>query len=529
MWEGVDDGFQRIVQDCVEWGRQYRISFGSMHLLHHELGDPAKSLALRLMRACGADPAWDQLPEGRILLPQVVGHLTSYTKESLVVVNLDETNVLMRHDDGERYLSYVLSVVREINRGRDVGFVYLILSGTNVRPLHDAIQKSSSGVAPKEIPLPLLEVNHMQEVLLDLQQRQQCGRSLGQQLDFVLEVLGGVPRYLEMLAFLLGQQDGTFTHEQYCAKLLDLGCEAPQLLEGVKRLILEQYGRDFAEMLQGIPCDAVMALSLFGWPVSRNESIAGSSVQELETRGIVFLRPASDEKLTLQMPLVLMLFASASVGHHAGMLLKHFDVMFSSDENEHNSLAVMSLKCRGLLQLEETILLTYLLPLDLIVFPKLDAAWAQKELVCEDYALYEAESRITTKTWPAALSKLQERGAFVVNCKGAPFADMIIVPKGGEFVIFLQEKQRERAKEQMLAERTVPTLKVVTVQEEHKKCDVSTPHLFVLITDEHFEDFADLKSNEVVLPYDQHGAVMGPLLALLRSFNHSNRRKIAVK
>ena len=128
MWKGVDDEFRGIVQECVDSGRQYRISFGSMHLLHHELGDPAKSLALRLMRACGGDPEWRKLPDGDILLPRVVGRLTSSTKDSLVVVDLDETNVLMRHEDGERYLAYVLSAVREINCGRNVGFVFLILN-----------------------------------------------------------------------------------------------------------------------------------------------------------------------------------------------------------------------------------------------------------------------------------------------------------------------------------------------------------------------------------------------------------------
>jgi len=418
----------------------------------------------------------------------------------------------MSSEEGIQYLRSILAALMGVNRDR-VGFVFATLSGTNARPLHDLLRESSSGVAPKEIPLPLLEVNHMQEVLLDLQQRQQCGRSLGQQLDFVLEVLGGVPRYLEMLAFLLGQQDDTFTHKQYSAKLLDLGCEAPELLEGVKRLILEQYGGTFASMLGGIPRLRLAAYSLFGWPVTRDLQIGELSIGDLEARGCVFVT-GSDPNVTLHVPLVLLLLcvADGSAQVEPPMLLKHFDVMLSPDENERASLALLALKSAALRDIAGSAYVKQL-------FPNATVEWAERQMTFEDYALYEAESRITTTTWPAALSKLQERGAFVVNCKGAPFADMIIVPKGGTFVVFLQEKQRERAKEQMLAERTVPTLKVETVQEEHKKCDVSTPHLFVLITDEHFEDFADLKSNEVVLPYDQHGAVMGPLLALLRSFN----------
>jgi hypothetical protein len=35
---------------------------------------------------------------------------------------------------------------------------------------------------------------------------------------------------------------------------------------------------------------------------------------------------------------------------------------------------------------------------------------------------------------------------FVVNCKGATFGDMIIVPQDADFVLIVQEKQGEIAK-----------------------------------------------------------------------------------
>jgi hypothetical protein len=50
-----------------------------------------------------------------------------------------------------------------------------------------------------------------------------------------------------------------------------------------------------------------------------------------------------------------------------------------------------------------------------------------------------------------------------------------------------------------------------------------TPHLFILITDDNFDN---LKDNEIVLSYSDHAAVMGPLMALLRKFNHSSKPKI---
>ena len=62
------------------------------------------------------------------------------------------------------------------------------------------------------------------------------------------------------------------------------------------------------------------------------------------------------------------------------------------------------------------------------------------------------------------------------------------------------------------------------VKEEHDKCNVRTKHLFVMITDEHYEQPDLLQENEIVLSpeYDEGG--MGCQLALLRLHNHVHRR-----
>ncbi len=76
-----------------------------------------------------------------------------------------------------------------------------------------------------------------------------------------------------------------------------------------------------------------------------------------------------------------------------------------------------------------------------------------------------------------------------------------------------------------LKERTVPGLSVKRVREEHAKCDVETPHLFVLVTDEDFIDHESLASNEIVVSRRDHALMIGPLLALLRLFGHSHVRR----
>ena len=113
---------------------------------------------------------WDRCPDGFQLLCEVVSLITENNAERMTIVNLDETNRL-EGENGRMYLQGVLGATKKVNALKNkVGFLYVILSGTNVRDLHNSCTVSS-GSAPEEIALPLLEVHHVKEVLWDLQQR----------------------------------------------------------------------------------------------------------------------------------------------------------------------------------------------------------------------------------------------------------------------------------------------------------------------------------------------------------------------
>ena len=225
-------------------------------------------------------------------------------------------------------------------------------------------------------------------------------------------------------------------------------------------------------------------------------------------------------------PLILLLnFAQSAAGENAPILLQEFDVMLSSDENERKSLAILALKCSALRTMKKPATLNALFPLNDCVFPNLSDDIRKIEMSFDCFELLEAGTRVDKNTWDDWLQKLGKAGCFLVNCKGASFADMIIVSKGGKFVIFLQEKRREVAKRQSAKKQKVPTASYRMVEIEHQKCDVATPHLFVLITDEDFSDQNSLKNNEIVLSYREHSSTIGPLLALLRKYNHDYRRK----
>jgi hypothetical protein len=546
LWKGVDVDmkFQEVVKECVYKGRQFRISFGSSAPLGSELKPEhyANSLALRLLMAktkerlsvdCG------DLPEDSQMLKDVVGAITGRDSSALIVLNLDETNAVMEEEKGSAYLKGILSHIRQINT-MDIGFVFVILSGTNVRRLHDLMVQTSA-VAPVEIPLPLLTDSHVEEILQNLVR---CTASmqpggLGEELKFAVQVLGGVPRYVEMLAFCLGNNgDDKFTHSTFKASLVSIPePNAKSLLEQVKAMLIAQYGTTISSTLSQLPIQQLMCMSLFKWSVQRETEVGDYSLGELEYRGIVFFEhisnPNGESTYTIQLPLLLTLLCFRSIQAQAEpdaeipMLLNHFDVTLSSDENERNSLAMLALKCLGLQKTYQKIELKLLLPLKLN--PNLDESWKGETLEFTSFELAEAKSQVKEENWDVAFDSFKKKGAFVKNCRFASFGgDMMIVPKNGKFVLIIQEKQGEKAKTKRSQNTTVPTCTYDNVRKEHDKCKISTRHLFVFVTDEAFTEYDQLLSNEIVLSHSDHIAAMGSLLALLRKFNHSNIRKTAI-
>jgi hypothetical protein len=434
---------------------------------------------------------------------------------------LDETNMAMKTDQGVEYLMDVVAAVRHFNKQRK-GFVFCILSGTNVRSLHDLVQQSS-GQPPKEILLPLLTSEHILDVLQDMFERSnpteqvQISDERKEELTFVVNVLGGVPRYVELLVYALGDTGNHFARMAYWKRLSSGDIEPHAVMERVKEHINARYSRVFGDMLQTVPCKALAAYSLFGWRVTRLEKIGDKSVGDLETAGIVFLQ---GDKLVFPMILLLRM-AKEGFGSEIPMLLRHFDVRLSSDESERNSLAIFCMKCAGVKETDNKITLKRLFPLE--KFGKVSRVLYEQEMLFDSFQLIEWGHRITKSGWKGILDRYKTTGGFLVNGKGAKFADMVMISKGGNFVVFFQEKQREVAKRQATKKRKVPEMDYKYVKEEHDKCNVSTKHLFIMITDEHYGQWDLLQGNEIVLSPQYHEDAIGRQLALLRLHNHVHR------
>ena len=543
LWTDVPNAieFYEIVRACVDSGRHFRISFSTL-LSPGELSDPCMSLAHRLTEAVDKTVKFPKRHDGARQLDSVLRALTKEQQESLVVINFDETNFLVKGDQSMHdYLVKIVGFIREFNKIK-VGFVFCIFSGTWALKLHQLLKTSSGGYPPMEIPLPLLSTDHVVEIVTDflVRSRRQYSRGTandGEQgnlispqnmvfLGFVLKVLGGIPRYIEMLVYALGQpmNGNVFSWDTFEQSLMNDEDECKTnvrstshiLLDRVRNFIKERYDPEFEMILPKIPHKTLVCYSLFEWCVEPKLEIGGKTISALEKLGIVFLMK-KEGRLVLIFPLVLLL-KTVNGRSDPPMLLQEIRVILSSDENERNSLSIFAMKAEALQGIHGYVSLRDLLPLAGTTARKNEDI----RLNFDTFDLIKSKERITLTNWKECLSQLQGKGAIVLNAKGSPFSDMLMVSKGGDFVVYIQEKQRQGSRDQNVKGNTVPKVTLEAVQEEHEKCNVDQNHLFVMITDDGPDEEVKKKlgENELVLTNDTHEFAIGSLLALLRLYNH---------
>ena len=111
------------------------------------------------------------------------------------------------------------------------------------------------------------------------------------------------------------------------------------------------------------------------------------------------------------------------------MLLRHFDVRLSSDENERNSLAIFCMKCAGVKENDNKITLKRLFPLE--KFGKVSRKLCEQEMLFDGFQQIEWGHQITKENWKGILDQHKTTGCFLVNGKCATFADMIMISEGG--------------------------------------------------------------------------------------------------
>ena len=181
------------------------------------------------------------------------------------------------------------------------------------------------------------------------------------------------------------------------------------------------------------------------------------------------------------------------------------------------------MKCDALAKKGEgLVFLRDLFPIDRERFPKLDKKWFMFSFYppAPETLIQKYKNQVQKGTWVQTQEALQATGGYILNGDCARFCDSICLAKGGMFAIFIQDKQSQEAKTSLILKSTPDVMKADSVRFEHEKCQVSTDHLFVVITDRDFSDFNGLAENEIVLSHMDHKGLMGESVALLQLFNH---------
>mmetsp|Transcript_45428 Transcript_45428/g.110442 ORF Transcript_45428/g.110442 Transcript_45428/m.110442 type:complete len:811 (-) Transcript_45428:427-2859(-) len=553
VWTDVDrsEQFYEIVKSCVETGRQYRIAFGATDdVLPREHENPCMSLAYRLTQCVDKSTEYPNRSDGMGHLCSVLRTLTKGNEESMVVINFDETNYLLQNTEGRGYLLKVLAGISQFNKQR-LGFIFCIMSGTWVRDLHDLLVQSSGGESPREIPLPLLSSENTEAILKNFLTRSKAQNFTSSDeissenkmyLDYVLSVLGGIPRYIELFIFALGnlgkRNDSDFSWSTFSQSLTNdeipnnIRYKANSLLYKVKRFIEGRYSYQFSKLLSGLQetFKTITYYSIFDHPVTHNTPIGGITVEELEKSGVIFLRTENvdgQDATLLTFPLVLILNAVGQSLTDVPALLKDFRLKLNPDENERNTLAIFSMKAEMLQDIHGCVPVNQLLPLPDSIAQRIKTA----TLEFENFDLFDPPVQLLLKNWDQWHGQMKENGCFVLNRKGASFADMIMVGKGEGFSILFQEKQGEIPKENNINGKTIPCVQLNYLRDEHSKCDISQRHLFVMITDKGATDEvkAMLSDNECLITHNSQKRAIGSLLAMLRLFNHVANRSPVLK
>ncbi|CAG8588392.1 9761_t:CDS:2 [Funneliformis mosseae] len=225
----------------------------------------------------------------------------------LIIINIDETNSIFERNRDIFLKEVVKSLSDMIFRHY---FIFPVLTGTHASSLFSTVKSTNAKF--EEIYLPLLKTNYAKEVILELANREQnkdsaeCILELSVYLEYIIELLGVVGRFLEILIFqmdVIGYAD--MNHHQYSTinkfyyagfrhflqKLQNNPKFYEILIKRTKEIINSKYNHYFdhfkkEENTKIIPL--LVAYSLFDIGISQVESI-GTKKSELEQEDIIFI------------------------------------------------------------------------------------------------------------------------------------------------------------------------------------------------------------------------------------------------
>ncbi|KAJ3057580.1 hypothetical protein HK097_000047 [Rhizophlyctis rosea] len=534
-----------IIGRCVKAGRVYRIGFEDLSRVI-EANRPTDSLGIRVLYEAFKYVFKNNL-SFEDFRTHMFNHLTASTlpfsavhetimsffvncagpTQDLILLNLDETNYLF-DNNLQGYLQEVLSALStSIVNGK---CVFALLTGTHATMLFDVVK--SSRCQTEEIRLPLLTPEETSTVILDIANRTTPEiTTLSPHLEYILELLGVVPRYMECLIWSMAalgtahlQSDAAidntkFRHagfRHFLSKMQNDPAHCNHLLQITNQRILQkyhQYRTIFGDIAEDIP--TLVAHTLFGLQIkSRSMKLGKLTVEELEQKDVIFL----DGQNRMHLPFVHLHFLYAKKRSRTMpriRALESLDNDLSSDQNEGLTAAIVAFRLWAVIGGQSGSGMCKLSDL-----MRLRPGQTDIDITVNHRTSFEVKQcpkQVTSSNWAEFYATRTTAATLVYkNAASASFADSFILSNPP---ILIQDKQVRKSREAAIAGRATSIVPSGMLKAEHDKCRGIGKHIFVFVTDDRQRMTETLDDDEVVVDVNDMGELFGHFLAFRKAFS----------
>ncbi|CAB4391229.1 unnamed protein product [Rhizophagus irregularis] len=414
-------------------------------------------------------------------------------------------------------------------------FLFVILTGTHANALFNLIESTNAKI--EDINLPLLKVEHAKEVILELANRGVADETkrinkISIHLEYIIELLGVVGRFLEVMIFQMGIIGKAVEHKEptYGEKFYQSGlryflqkCQynpeyCQKLLEALKKKIGTKYSRYFEvfmakDNLELVPI--LTAYTIFEWPVDRSTTFGSKKrkVEDMEKDELVFLEGNRKKKLKIPFLTLHEIFSSRNTSVIPPIkVLDTLSNALSPDQNEHLTISVIMFRLWAIYQrlIEEgsiglcTCKLSQLIPL----------RENQNDELLEFEPVFSVQStnkKIEQKNWREFIKNRSSECIAYHNLQGAEFADSFVLTKPP---ILIQDKQLVVSRKKLMDGYQPIMLTKGLVKEEHDKCRNVGPHIFLFVTDAKKRLDEIYEEDEIVITIENKNDLFGGLLTL---------------
>ncbi|UZN99352.1 uncharacterized protein OCT59_000630 [Rhizophagus irregularis] len=464
----------------------------------------------------------------------ILGYFPNNEKgnKRLFIINIDETNILFNEGRPEWLKTVLKALARVISNGY---FLFVILTGTHANALFNLIESTNAKI--EDINLPLLKVEHAKEVILELANRGVTDETkrinkISIHLEYIIELLGVVGRFLEVMIFQMGIIGKAVEHKEltYGEKFYQSGlryflqkCQykpeyCQKLLEALKKKIGTKYSRYFEvfmakDNLELVPI--LTAYTIFEWPVDRSTTFGSKKrkVEDLEKDELVFLEGNRKKKLKIPFLTLHEIFSSRNTSVIPPIkVLDTLSNALSPDQNEHLTISVIMFRLWAIYQrlIEKgsiglcTCKLSQLIPL----------RENQNDELLEFEPVFSVQStnkKIEQKNWREFIKHRSSECIAYHNLQGAEFADSFVLTNPP---ILIQDKQLVVSRKKLMDGYQPIMLTKGLVKEEHDKCRNVGPHIFLFVTDAKKRLDEIYEEDELVITIENKNDLFGGLLTL---------------